>query len=74
MLDGVIPRTMDQLTPLWLTAALRERGIIRDASVTAVRIESIGAGSGFLGTWRVCMCGTTTRRRSPARGRVRQRR
>jgi aminoglycoside/choline kinase family phosphotransferase len=44
-----IARSPEELTPQWLTAALRESGVIREANVTAVRIESIGAGSGFLG-------------------------
>ena len=44
-----IPRSAEQLTPEWLTAALRERGVIRDATVTSLRPERIGAGAGFLG-------------------------
>jgi thiamine kinase-like enzyme len=40
---------MDQLTPAWLTGALRESGVIRDASVTSARCEGIGVGAGFLG-------------------------
>lgn len=44
-----IPRSMDQLTPEWLTDALRERGIIGEAKVTSARCEGIGVGAGFLG-------------------------
>jgi hypothetical protein len=40
---------MDQLTPAWLTAALRDGGVIRDATVTSTRCEGIGVGAGFLG-------------------------
>ncbi len=44
-----IPRAMDQLTPQWLTGALREGGVLRDATVTAAHCEGIGVGAGFLG-------------------------
>jgi thiamine kinase-like enzyme len=40
---------MDQLTPEWLTSALRERGVIHDANVISARCEGIGVGAGFLG-------------------------
>ena len=48
-MGSAIPRSMDQLTPQWLTGALREGGVIRDASVTSARCEGIGVGAGFLG-------------------------
>jgi hypothetical protein len=44
-----IARSPEELTPEWLTAALRESGVIHDASVTGVRAETIGVGAGFLG-------------------------
>lgn len=48
--SSAIPRTMAELTPAWLTAALRERGVIgAQTSVTQAWSESIGAGAGFLG-------------------------
>jgi len=44
-----IPRSPAEITPEWLTSALRDGGVIGDASVTSVTSESIGAGAGFLG-------------------------
>jgi hypothetical protein len=40
---------MEDLTPEWLTGALRQGGAVRDAAVTGARCESIGVGAGFLG-------------------------
>jgi hypothetical protein len=40
---------MADITPEWLTAALRQRGVIGDARVTGVEAETIGVGAGFLG-------------------------
>ena len=39
------PRSPEDMTPEWLTMALRSGGAISDASVTARRIEPIGAGA-----------------------------
>jgi ecdysteroid kinase len=47
--DSRIPRCMEELTPQWLTGALCEGGVLRDATVTAARCEGIGVGAGFLG-------------------------
>ena len=44
-----IPRSPEEITPEWLTSALREGGVIRDARVTSVSTSAIGAGAGFLG-------------------------
>jgi hypothetical protein len=44
-----IPRSPEELTPQWLTGALRETGVIREAAVTGIDVAAIGAGSGFLG-------------------------
>lgn len=44
-----IPRRFDQITPAALTALLHEGGALRAGSVTALAIEPIGAGAGFLG-------------------------
>ena len=44
-----VPGTMDEITPEWLTAALRERGHLGAASVTAIDKVTIGAGVGILG-------------------------
>lgn len=44
-----IPSTMSEVTPEWLTAALREGGAITHANVIAAPRETIGAGVGILG-------------------------
>lgn len=44
-----IPSTMDEVTPEWLTAVLRERGHLQEARVVAAPRERIGAGVGILG-------------------------
>jgi len=44
-----IPTALDQLTPEWLTSALRESGVLKDASVTEASREVIGVGVGILG-------------------------
>jgi hypothetical protein len=45
-----IPTHPDELSPEWLTAALRERGVLREARVVDVRAETLGEGAGFVGT------------------------
>jgi aminoglycoside phosphotransferase (APT) family kinase protein len=40
---------MGELSPDWLTRALRAGGALREASVVAVRAESLGEGEGFMG-------------------------
>lgn len=44
-----IPLTHDDLTPGWLTEALRHGGVIAHAQVVAAESEPIGAGAGFVG-------------------------
>lgn len=44
-----IPATMAEVTPAWLTAALREGGRIREATVTTAPRVQIGQGVGILG-------------------------
>ena len=44
-----IPTTLEDLTPDWLTQSLRQSGLIRTASVRAVRPQVIGEGAGFVG-------------------------
>ncbi len=44
-----VPRSPEEITPAWLTLALRENGVLRDAGVTSLRTQGIGAGAGFLG-------------------------
>ena len=45
----VFPLNPDELTPGWLTAALRKAGCIKRARVVALTCEIIGEGVGFLG-------------------------
>jgi hypothetical protein len=47
--ERVIPATIAELTPAWLTDALRAGGVMTDASVTDARCETLGAGAGFVG-------------------------
>ena len=42
-----IPRTTDEITPEWLTDALRAGGSLGDGSVASVEFERIGIGLGF---------------------------
>jgi hypothetical protein len=44
-----IPAALEDLTPEWLTAALRERGVLREANVVSVESEILGEGEGFIG-------------------------
>jgi aminoglycoside phosphotransferase (APT) family kinase protein len=43
-----IPRTLVEITPAWLTNALREHGCLAEATVQAVAAQSVGAEFGFL--------------------------
>jgi hypothetical protein len=44
-----IPQHVDELTPEWVTTALRARGVLESASVTGLRAEILGEGEGFIG-------------------------
>ena len=44
-----IPEQLDDLTPEWLTAALREGGHLPAGAVTAVERTVLGEGEGFMG-------------------------
>src|SRR5262245_20855324 len=44
----VLPLALSDLTPEWLTAALRGAGHLGDASVGSARVEPIGQGVGVL--------------------------
>jgi len=44
-----IPTTIDEITPEWLTAALRAGGHLREAAVTGIDKVIIGQGVGILG-------------------------
>lgn len=43
------PRQFADIEPAWLTSLLREAGSLRAGAVTAIEIEPIGVGVGFLG-------------------------
>ena len=43
------PRTIDEITPEWLTSTLRERDVITSSKVESVAITNIGDGRGFIG-------------------------
>ncbi len=47
--DLPIPLIHGELTPEWLTAALRSTGVVRAACVVDLAAEPIGAGVGFVG-------------------------
>jgi hypothetical protein len=44
-----IPAGLDELTPEWLTHALRQTGTITDATVESFELKAIGEGAGFRG-------------------------
>jgi hypothetical protein len=44
-----IPTTLAEITPAWLTASLRQGGVIGRASVVAADCEQIGQGAGYTG-------------------------
>lgn len=52
---GGVPRSLEELTPEWLTAALRASGVIeRTAAVTTVDAERTGLGTGYVAQlWRL---------------------
>ena len=57
----------EDLTPGFLTAALRESGHLQSEDVTDVDREELGDGEGFLGVIFGSLCSTTARsRRAPA--------
>ncbi len=49
MSSAPIPQAHGELSPSWLTSALREAGVLRDARLTFVAAQSIGVGTGFVG-------------------------
>ena len=44
-----VPRTPADVTPEWLTSALREGGVLTDGRVASITLKDIGAGAGFFG-------------------------
>ena len=49
MPDQTIPAGPEELTPGWLTHALRTGSVISDAKVTSFQKEILGEGAGFMG-------------------------
>jgi len=49
MIESPIPQQLEDLTPDWLTHALKEQGHLCDARVASVEIELLGEGEGFMG-------------------------
>ena len=57
MANLTIPDGPAELTPEWLTCALRQTGTIKDARVISVDARPTGAGVGFIGqVVRVTLC------------------
>lgn len=46
----VIPNSPSELTPAWLTAALRTHAVLGEAEVVSFATEVLGEGEGFIGT------------------------
>lgn len=44
-----MPQNPAEFTAEWLTGALREGGVLKDATVTSIDVRTIGEGSGFIG-------------------------
>jgi hypothetical protein len=44
-----VPTSFEDLTPAWLTDALTDAGILAGETVTAVEMEEIGVGRGYVG-------------------------
>lgn len=44
-----IPQRVEELSPDWLTAVLRQRGVIRESRVIAREPQRLGEGEGFVG-------------------------
>lgn len=44
-----IPRSLDELTPAWLTSALTESSILKNARIQHIDFEVLGTGFGFMG-------------------------
>lgn len=47
--DLTIPQTPSSMTSDWLTQALRRAGVLTRASVVAIEVHPVAAGSGFVG-------------------------
>lgn len=50
LLEATIPTRAEELTPEWLTAALRSRGVLKESRVIGYETEGLGEGEGFVGS------------------------
>ena len=65
-MDRFIPERLDDLTPEWLTMALRQGGHLPEAGeVVSVEREVLGRARGSWGTSRGCGCPTRAGRGRP---------
>lgn len=48
MREDSFPRTVEAITPQWLTAALRDAGVLDHGAVTSVEASPLGEGTGFM--------------------------
>ena len=49
MTCAAIPTSPEELSPAWITAALRQSGTINGTPVRAISVEQLGEGHGFMG-------------------------
>jgi len=49
MPQPLIPRTIDDFTPQWLTSAFRAGGILPSGRVASLNIDALSEGVGFVG-------------------------
>lgn len=49
MTTTTVPASVEDLTPAWLTAALRSGGVLREASVASAEANLLSEGVGFIG-------------------------
>ena len=48
MAVSTFPRTVQDITPDWLTGALRQKGVLSGAAVSSITAEPMGVGLGFM--------------------------
>jgi len=48
MAASTFPRTVGDITPDWLTGALKQAGVLADGRVSQIRAEPMGVGLGFM--------------------------
>jgi hypothetical protein len=55
MPDPSIPDSFADITPEWLTGALRASGVLKEAAVASCKQETVGEGVGFMGQLSRCL-------------------